>query len=76
MFILFGVLESKLDYASDVVVGLVYWEFDSFSLFGSVLENLLIDFLVENDIDINGSSQSPEEARHFFLNNRTLTIFN
>lgn len=53
MFILFGVLESKLYCSSDVIVGLVYWEFDSLSFFGSELEDLLIDFLVENDIDIN-----------------------
>lgn len=56
MFVLFGIFQVELYNAADVVVALVDGEFESFSLFVSILEDLLVDFFIEDDIDINRSS--------------------
>ena len=68
MFILFGVLQVELDIPASIIVAFVDGKFDSFAFLIPELEDLLLLFLVQNDIDVNSASQPSKEAGDFILN--------
>jgi hypothetical protein len=68
MLILFGVLEIELNVAADIIIGLIDGKFESLSFFVSVLEDFLFLFFIEDDIDVDSTRESAEEAGDFVLN--------
>ena len=68
MFILFGVLQVELDIPTDIIVAFVDGKFESLAFLIPELEDLLLLFLVQNDIDVNSASQPSKEAGDFILN--------
>jgi hypothetical protein len=68
MLILFGVLEIELNVTGDIIIGLIDWKFESLSFFVSVLEDFLLLFFIEDDIDVDSTRESAEEAGDFVLN--------
>lgn len=68
MLILFGVLEIELNITGDIIIGLIDGKFESLSFFVSVLEDFLLLFFIEDDIDVDSTRESAEEAGDFVLN--------
>ena len=68
MLILFGVLEIELNVTGDIIIGLIDGKFKSLSFFVSVLEDFLLLFFIEDDIDVDSTRESAEEAGDFVLN--------
>lgn len=68
MLILFGVLEIELNITADIIIGLIDGKFESLSFFVSVLEDFLFLFFIEDDIDVDSTRESAEEAGDFVLN--------
>jgi hypothetical protein len=68
MLILFGVLEIELNVTGDIIIGLIDGKFESLSFFVSVLEDFLLLFFIEDDIDVDSTRESAEEAGDFVLN--------
>jgi hypothetical protein len=68
MLILFGVLKIELNVTGDIIIGLIDGKFESLSFFVSVLEDFLLLFFIEDDIDVDSTRESAEEAGDFFLN--------
>ena len=67
MFVLLSFFQIKLDDTADIIVCLVNGELDSFTFFVSVLEDFRLLFLVQNDVNVNGATQSTEEAAYCVL---------
>ena len=68
MFVLFSVFQIELNSSANIVVSLVYGQFNPLSFFGSVFEYFGFFLFIEGDFNIDRPGESSEEVRDFILN--------